>query len=564
MDGDRATAEKWTFKGERVKTMLLYPDIIDCDLVINIPIVKHHVLSNATIAVEELHGRDGQSGPLPPGLRHMPERPDPVDEAAVDDPRRRAGMLTAHGPTGGKLEDVAVRGTGAAGVDIVAVDTLGLELLGNPPATTEKAASRSSGSSKRASARSTTASWPSRRSPSHEPDAVRGLAGPPCGTVVRRWSWSCSVHWRWPRAGTATASRALRPAVLLPYRSAGAGPDLAGGPRHPGTLLFSLGTLLLTILLGRVFCGWFCPLGTLNAIAGRFLNFCTRPRRAEHWSPWQWTKYYLLGGLLLMAACSMHAGIILDPLVLLYRSTATWLLPGGQWLAEEVAARLGVGESARWLLREQVTEIERQAFFGGGLIGLVFLAILLLNRYRPRFWCRYICPLGALLGVFALRPFLQRKVDLATCNQCDLCGIDCHGAATGGPGESWKAAECFGCLNCTPACQRDSLRFQWVWPWRKAAQAEAAEKAAAALAPAARAASLPLKPRTKGANRSRRRFLRNASRVAGTAAGATAAMAVLRATPRRGARPATSISSVPPVPYPSATSSPAARPAGCA
>ncbi len=159
----------------------------------------------------------------------------------------------------------------------------------------------------------------------------------------------------------------------------------------------------LTILLGRVFCGWFCPLGTIHALAGRFLEFCW-PRRArsgrrpEHWSRWQLAKYYLLFAVLLSAACGVHWGAMLDPLVLLYRTTVAVLLPGVQWALEDGSNVLGLSEAARQLLREHVTEVERQAFLGSGLILAVFVGLLALNRWRPRFWCRYLCPLGALLG----------------------------------------------------------------------------------------------------------------------------------------------------------------------
>jgi ferredoxin len=114
-----------------------------------------------------------------------------------------------------------------------------------------------------------------------------------------------------------------------------------------------------------------------------------------------------------------------------------------------------------------VFNLPQQAFLGGGVILLVFVAMVLANGYRRRFWCRYLCPLGALLGVFSVRPLLRRVANQESCNQCDLCAMSCHGAAGKSPGDQWKPAECFGCLNCTDSCHRGSLRFQWVWPWRR-------------------------------------------------------------------------------------------------
>ncbi|HPM79387.1 MAG TPA: 4Fe-4S binding protein [Candidatus Anammoximicrobium sp.] len=261
----------------------------------------------------------------------------------------------------------------------------------------------------------------------------------------------------------------------------------------PALLLASLGLVAVTLVLGRVFCGWVCPLGTLHDIASRVL-FWIWPdrRRRDHWSPWQRTKYLLLVGLLVMALFGSHWGTIFDPLVLLYRTTTTALLPALQWgvqapstaiyhydpetapapvrpVAERVHpfVRDYASEPAYEFLRDHVFGLRTHTFLGGGLILGFFLLTLALNRYRPRFWCRYLCPLGALLGIFSLRPLVRRAVQTGNCNQCDLCATSCHGAASGAPGEQWKAAECLGCLNCTDSCRRDGLRFTLTLPWRK-------------------------------------------------------------------------------------------------
>ncbi len=265
-------------------------------------------------------------------------------------------------------------------------------------------------------------------------------------------------------------------------------------------------TIVLTAVLGRVFCGWICPLGTIHAAAGRFLRWVWPPRKqADHWSRWQLTKYYLLIAFLVMAALGTHWVCVFDPLVLLYRTTTTALLPGFQWAVESGSKTIydwdpGVGsirlttvtEPAYAFLRDHVFGVPKQAFLGSGLILGLFLVTLLANRFRPRFWCRYLCPLGALLGVFAWRPLLRRVVRGDECNSCGLCGMGCHGAAaasdaggriskpsshadSAGPvasstGETsrgagkWIASECFGCLNCTDACRRDALSFNWSVP----------------------------------------------------------------------------------------------------
>jgi polyferredoxin len=249
----------------------------------------------------------------------------------------------------------------------------------------------------------------------------------------------------------------------------------------PVAALFSLIVIAVTVLWGRVFCGWACPLGTVHAVAGRCFDWWRRSRKRPHqWSRWQLAKYYLLIGMLVMAVFGGHWVAIIDPLVLLYRTTTVALLPGLQWAVEDGSTAIyqsdpGVGpvrltlvtEPVYGFLRDHVFVIPDQAFLGTGLIVAVFVLTLGLNAYRRRFWCRYLCPLGALLGLFAWRPLLRRSTDREACNECDMCGMSCHGAAAGAAGGKWKAAECLGCLNCTDTCLREGLNFRLVAPWKK-------------------------------------------------------------------------------------------------
>ena len=199
----------------------------------------------------------------------------------------------------------------------------------------------------------------------------------------------------------------------------------------------------------------------------------------------QLTKYCLLIGMLVMAAFGVHALCVFDPLVLLYRSCAVALAPAGQWMTEEGSTAIyqadpGVGpirltkvtEPTHEFLQHHVFMRPDEAFLGSGAILLLLVATLVLNAYRPRFWCRYLCPLGALLGVFAWRPWLRRKVEKTTCNSCDLCRIGCHGAACVSPGDQWKPSECFGCMNCVERCPRESLTLAWAAPWSKEPKVE--------------------------------------------------------------------------------------------
>lgn len=245
-------------------------------------------------------------------------------------------------------------------------------------------------------------------------------------------------------------------------------------------LMFALITVGVAILLGRVFCGWVCPLGTVHAVAGRVFDFWRPRRRKEHYSRWQLSKYVILVGLLVMAATGTVWLALFDPIVILYRSTTTALLPLFQGAVEDTSTAVyqtdpniggwplkNVTEPPYEFLRDNTFVTPRQAFLGAGFVLGFFLLTVALNYWRRRFWCRYLCPLGGLLGVLSWRPWITRKVDSEACNQCDVCGLTCHGAASGAPGTAWKPQECLGCMNCTDACPPGGLSFRPSLPWQR-------------------------------------------------------------------------------------------------
>lgn len=246
--------------------------------------------------------------------------------------------------------------------------------------------------------------------------------------------------------------------------------------------LLALITLGVTLLFGRVFCGWVCPLGTINHFVGWLRDWIRGiPPTPARWSPWQRTKYFLLIGLLVMAAFGVHWIGVFDPIALLYRSTTTAAWPAFQYAVEDGSTAIyqadphvgpvhatSVSEPVYEFFRDHIFLTPRQAFLGGGFILALFLAIVLLNLVQPRFWCRYLCPLGALLGLFARRPLLlslvRRNED---CNDCGRCTIGCQGLAAPGFGNQWMSAECFACWNCVSKCNFRALKFKLEPPFRK-------------------------------------------------------------------------------------------------
>jgi len=226
--------------------------------------------------------------------------------------------------------------------------------------------------------------------------------------------------------------------------------------------LLALATVLLTIVLGRVFCGWACPLGGIHQFFSWVFkktklhkpkSVSAKPLRA---------KYYILIFGLVATVFGLNLFGYLDPFSFLYRSFAAAVFPAGTVAASGFikllyGLKLGViGDP----LTQFVENLTLNAVFRQGfIIGLIFLGAIFLNMWRERFWCRYVCPLGALLGFLSIGNVVKPKVDMEKCIKCNLCNLQCQTQASPYPDREWKKPECVYCFTCGAVCPTAAIGF---------------------------------------------------------------------------------------------------------
>ncbi|MBD3267482.1 4Fe-4S binding protein [bacterium] len=246
----------------------------------------------------------------------------------------------------------------------------------------------------------------------------------------------------------------------------------------PTALLLALITLAVTFIFGRWFCGWVCPFGVIHNLLTSMRTRKLKDRIASAaYTPTQKIKYYILIFCVLAAVAGFNAIGWLDPFSFLYRSLAVAVYPAlsngigdiFSWMYDTEPVFLGINwlnvtEPGYDFMREHFLPIEQPYYAGSLLIGVLFIVIVLLNLYKARFWCRYICPLGALLGVVGKNPLFRFEKDLESCNQCRLCVENCQGGAEPHTLTEWKPSECFYCWNCVPACPHNSITFSFNVP----------------------------------------------------------------------------------------------------
>lgn len=169
---------------------------------------------------------------------------------------------------------------------------------------------------------------------------------------------------------------------------------------------------------GRGFCGWFCPFGTLNDL----LAF----RKVKIREIVSYSKFVVLGATLL------GAWIFAD-------TVFCKLCPAASLEASIPYLFMGVAKVNRPFLIHMGT-------LAGTLVGMVLIA---------RFWCRYLCPMGALLSLFNRVSFLRLKLDTNRCSNCGVCASECPMGLE--PHIDYDNHNCIKCGRCVEGCQLSAL-----------------------------------------------------------------------------------------------------------
>jgi len=250
------------------------------------------------------------------------------------------------------------------------------------------------------------------------------------------------------------------------------------GRTIPTQLLLALVTLVATLILGRVWCGWVCPMGTVLDL----FSFRRAQDNAIPVSPrWRQVKYFLLFAVLISALFASLTLLILDPITILTRTLATVVMPALNYAFTAVEFWLygfrPLQAPLTWLdtlLRGTILPATSGEFIYpvyqlNVLLALLFIGIVSLNLLTERFWCRYLCPLGALLGLLSKVSWLRRVVGPG-CNQCRRCGGECTmGTIEPERGFASDPGECIVCLACLGTCPQEGVTFKGQWglaEWR--------------------------------------------------------------------------------------------------
>ena len=216
---------------------------------------------------------------------------------------------------------------------------------------------------------------------------------------------------------------------------------------HPAGVFIFLAIVLMSIVFGKSFCSWLCPIGTISELIGDFgekmMKKVSRLLGNRRWNgkiylpkwidfPLRSIKYILLG----------------------------FLFYSVFFLMSTLALKTFLGSPYN-----QIADLKMYFFFADiSEAALIVLAVLfVISIFIRNFWCRFLCPYGALLGIFSFLSPHKIKRNAVSCIDCGLCNKACPSAIKVDRIKTVFSDECTTCLNCIDACPvADTLELKSV------------------------------------------------------------------------------------------------------
>ena len=216
-----------------------------------------------------------------------------------------------------------------------------------------------------------------------------------------------------------------------------------------------IGLVLLTLLMGRIYCSVICPLGVLQDIFG-WLGKKVKKNRYTYSKPLSILRYVMLGVLVVaLVAGFTSIGALIAPYSAFGRIATTFLAPVYQWGNNLLASW---AESANSYAFYSV-----DIWWKGGVtfvVALVTLITLFVLAFKNgRTYCNTICPVGTVLGFLSKYSYLKPVIDTTKCNGCGLCARNCKASCIDSKNHAIDYSRCVVCLDCIDKCRQGAIKY---------------------------------------------------------------------------------------------------------
>ncbi|MDO4180005.1 MAG: 4Fe-4S binding protein [Bacteroidales bacterium] len=222
-----------------------------------------------------------------------------------------------------------------------------------------------------------------------------------------------------------------------------------------------IGLVLLTLLVGRVYCSVICPLGVMQDIVSWISGLRKKKKyRFSYSSEKKWLRYGVLGLFIIAMVAGVGSFVaLLAPYSSYGRIASNLFAPLYQWgnnLLAYYAERAG-----SYAFYE--TEVWMKSLPTFVVAALTFIIIGVLAWRNGRTYCNTICPVGTILGLFSRFSLFRPVFDAKKCKNCSLCSRRCKAACIDYKNRSIDYSRCVACMDCIDTCKHGALHLQYRW-----------------------------------------------------------------------------------------------------
>lgn len=217
--------------------------------------------------------------------------------------------------------------------------------------------------------------------------------------------------------------------------------------------------LLLTFVLGRVYCSVVCPLGVMQDVVSRIAKFRKKGRNKYAYSaPKTWLRITVMAIFVLALLLGVGSLVALLAPYSAYGRIVSSLFQPVYIAANNVLA--GMAERAdSYAFYTADVWMKSVATLSVAVVTLVVIAVLAWRNGRT--YCNTICPVGSLLGFVARFSLLKPVIDKSKCNGCRLCERNCKAACIDAKAHKIDYSRCVACMDCIDKCHKHAISYAW-------------------------------------------------------------------------------------------------------
>ena len=228
----------------------------------------------------------------------------------------------------------------------------------------------------------------------------------------------------------------------------------------PALLALNVGVVLalviLTLLLGRVYCSVICPLGVFQDVVAWFSKK-TKKNRYRYSPALSWLRYGVLGVFAVALVAGVHSFVaLLAPYSAYGRIANNLFAPLYQWGNNLLAYLAERADS--YAFYDTTVWLKSVPTF---VIAAVTLVILIVLAWRGgRTYCNTICPVGTILGFLSRYAYLKPVIDTDKCINCNLCARNCKASCIDIKNHQIDYSRCVACMDCLDKCKHQALSYR--------------------------------------------------------------------------------------------------------